>query len=462
MLAAVLTTAVLLSLPKPTAPREFRAAWVATVDNIDYPSKRGLPLAQMKSELLNIIKLADEIKLNALIFQIRPSVDAFYKSDIEPWSEYLTGAQGKAPEGGWDPLKFAIDECHARGIELHAWFNPYRAWHPAAKGAPAASFIGNTHPTLAKKYGKYLWLDPGEPLVQKRSYDVFLDVVKRYDVDGIHIDDYFYPYPEKGEDFPDQASFASYREQGGTLGRADWRRKNVDDFIEKVYKGIKQTKSKVKFGISPFGIYRPGIPEGIQAGIDQYDALYADALKWLREGWCDYFTPQLYWAIDQKPQSYPVLLNWWASQNPKNRFIWPGNYTSRLGEGTKGFSNEEVLNQIKLTRNTPGATGNVHFSFKAFANNWKGITDSLKADLYAKRALIPAGNGPAPAAPRVAQVAGGVRVSGGTYVAQYKKVGAALELVRVAPSGAVFDDEKGNMFSSLSATWVESELAEVK
>lgn len=462
LVAALLTTAFLLSVPKPSAPREFRAAWVATVDNIDWPSKKGLPVEKMREELLGIIKLADELKLNALVFQIRPSCDALYKSEIEPWSEYLTGEQGKAPAGNWDPLKYAVDECHARGIELHAWFNPYRAWHPAAKGRPATNFIGLTNPNLVKTYGKYQWLDPGEKEVQNRSYNVFLDVVKRYEVDGIHFDDYFYPYPEKGLEFPDADSYSEYQELGGNLGRSDWRRKNVDDFIRRVHTGIKATKPRVKFGISPFGIYRPGIPEGIQAGIDQYEALYADALKWLKEGWCDYFTPQLYWPIDQKPQSYPVLLNWWVSQTPKGKFMWPGNYTSRLNDTARGYSAEEVLRQIEVTRNTPGATGNVHFSFKAFTQNWRGINEKLKAGPYAKRALIPAAAGTAPGKPQLTKTTGGFRAVGGIYIAQYRETASGMELVRVAPSGATFDDEKGAIFTALSSAWVESASVEAK
>ncbi len=380
--------------PPPPAPREFRGVWVATVDNIDWPTKRDLTTDAQKRELLHILDTCRRLNLNAVILQVRPSCDSLYESSIEPWSEYLTGKQGNAPNPKWDPLAFAIDEAHKRGLELHAWFNPYRAKHPAAKGPLASNHIANTHPNLVRTYGTYLWLDPGEPAVQQRSLDVFLDVVKRYDVDGIHIDDYFYPYPvkdEKGAEvpFPDEKSYAAYRAGGGRLALKDWRRKSVDDFVQRVYEGTKKLKPWVKFGISPFGIYRPGVPPTIKAGIDQYDQLYADCLKWLRMGWCDYFTPQLYWPITQTPQSYPVLLDWWVSQNVKKRHIWPGNFTSQLRGTNPAWTVEELLEQIRITRATRGAGGNVHFSMKAFTLNYKGIADAILAGPYKEKALVP-------------------------------------------------------------------------
>jgi len=257
----------------PAIPREFRAAWVATVDNIDWPSSRTLTPDQQRSEMIHILDTAVSLRLNAIIFQVRPACDALYDSKLEPWSEYLTGRQGRAPSPYYDPLEFAVREAHARGIELHCWFNPYRAGHPAQRGPYALSHIRYRHPEIVKNYGRYLWLDPGEPLVQKHSLDVIRDVVRRYDIDGVHIDDYFYPYPEDGQEFQDQASYKRYQNGGGDLGLHDWRRQNVDHFVESAYKTIKSEKPWVKFGISPFGIYRPGIPETIKAGVDQYDEL---------------------------------------------------------------------------------------------------------------------------------------------------------------------------------------------
>jgi uncharacterized lipoprotein YddW (UPF0748 family) len=378
----------------PPFPREFRAAWVATVDNIDWPSKRGIPTDQAQSELLAILDKARDMHLNAVIFQVRPSADALYESKIEPWSEYLTGEQGRAPSPFWDPLRFAVDEAHKRGLELHCWFNPYRAMHPAQKGPNAPRHVSRQRPSIVRQYGKYLWMDPGEKETQKQSLDVMLDVVRRYDIDGVHIDDYFYPYREKDSagnyiDFPDTPSWQRYVATGGRMSRSDWRRNNVDTFIADLYKGIKREKAWVKFGISPFGIYRPGIPEGIKAGVDQFADLYADARRWLVEGWCDYYTPQLYWKIEQTPQAYPTLLNWWVRQNPKGRNVWPGLFTSQVMTSAN-WPASEIVNQIETTRRTPGATGTVHFSMKALMQNQKGLADTLRNGLYRHQALVPA------------------------------------------------------------------------
>ncbi len=442
MLAITLLGLAITQDVPPPAPREFRAAWVATVDNIDWPTKRDLTTEQARAELVKVLDTAKRIHLNALILQVRPAADALYASKLEPWSEYLTGQQGKPPSPYWDPLAFAVEEAHKRGLELHAWFNPYRAWHPSAKGKPSATHISQTT-DLAKPYGTYLWLDPGEKRVQDHSIAVMLDVVKRYDLDGVHIDDYFYPYPvkdpadpEKKRDlpFPDQASFGRYVGAGGKLGLSDWRRANVDGFIKRLYEGIKKEKRWVKFGISPFGIFRPGVPKGIQAGIDQYDALYADARKWLVEGWCDYYTPQLYWPIAQTPQSYPVLLDWWVAQNPKKRNVWPGNFTSQVLTSAN-WPVDEILNQIDTTRKTTGTGGNVHFSMKALTNNSKGLADALLAGPYRRTALIPASpwlDKTPPKAPRVELNSGNLRIQGADddlrFAAVYAKRGGEWSL----------------------------------
>ena len=284
-----------ISPPKPI--REFRAAWVATVANIDWPSRKDLTTAEQKTELLAILDRAQRLRLNTVIFQVRPACDAMYASAIEPWSEYLTGTMGKPPEPYYDPLTFAVEEAHKRGLELHAWFNPYRAHHQGARSPISASHVSKTRPQLVRQYGKYLWLDPGEKDVQDYSLSVVMDVVKRYDIDGVHFDDYFYPYKEKDDegrtlDFPDQASWTRFG-AGGKLGRDDWRRENVNIFIERLYRSIKAVKPAVKFGVSPFGIWRPNNPPQIQ-GYDAYANLYADSRKWLAKGWVDYFAPQLF------------------------------------------------------------------------------------------------------------------------------------------------------------------------
>jgi uncharacterized lipoprotein YddW (UPF0748 family) len=375
----------------PAVRREFRGVWVATVANIDWPSKKGLSADEQKKEFTAIVEKACKLKLNAIVLQIRPMCDALYASKLEPWSEFLTGTMGKDP--GYDPLEFAIKLAHARGLELHAWFNPYRAHHPSATSPIPDDHIVKKNSELAPKYGKHHWMNPTNPAVADRTMAVVLDVVKRYDVDGVHMDDYFYPYAEKGADdklipFPDDDTWAAYQKSGGELSRSDWRREAVNAFVERLYREVKKDKKWVKVGISPFGIWRPGHPPGIE-GFDQYEGLFADAKKWLNEGWVDYFTPQLYWPIKQEKQSYPKLLAWWASENTKKRHLWPGNIPSRVAQKEKGWSASELIDQIKATRAQDGATGNIHFSMKPLMNNLAGVADELAA-IYAEDALVPA------------------------------------------------------------------------
>ena len=378
----------------PALPREFRGVWVATVDNIDWPSKRGLSTRQMRRELVALLDRAQAAGMNAVVLQVRPAGDAIYRSRLEPWSEYLTGRQGRAPAGGWDPLAFAVLEAHARGMELHAWFNPYRARHPSAKGPLAPRHLARTRPELVRTYGTHLWMDPGEPDVRAHTIAVITDVVRRYDIDGVHFDDYFYPYKEKGRngevlDFPDSASYARYLAAGGTQERDDWRRTNVDRLVEELQRAIHAEKPWVKFGISPFGIWRPGYPAVVR-GFDAYAELYADARKWLASGWVDYFTPQLYWPIAQPAQPYPALLRWWAEQNAFGRHLWPGNYTSRVGERSRTpWRAAEITAQVAVTRDEPGASGNLHFSMKAFLEDRDSLVSRLGRAAYAAKALVP-------------------------------------------------------------------------
>jgi uncharacterized lipoprotein YddW (UPF0748 family) len=392
----------------PPVEREFRGVWVASVSNIDWPSRRGLPVERQKAELIAILDRARELRLNAVILQVRPAGDALYASALEPWSEYLTGSMGRAPEPFYDPLAFAVEEAHRRGLELHAWFNPYRARHPSARSAPSSDHISRARPELVREYGTHLWMDPGEQAVQDHSLAVILDVVRRYDIDGVHIDDYFYPYRERDRagrliDFPDDRSWNRYRAAGGTLSRNDWRRDNVDRFVERLYTEIKREKRWVKFGVSPFGIWRPGHPAQVR-GLDAYTELYADARKWLVNGWLDYFAPQLYWPVAQHAQSYPVLLDWWVEQNRHNRHVWPGNFTSRVGpDRQRNWPASELLEQIELTRHRPGATGNVHFSMRTLMGDPDGLSAQL-ANAYREPAIVPASpwlGGSPPPAPRV-------------------------------------------------------------
>ncbi len=403
----VMARTVVDSAP-PAVPREFRAAWVASVSNIDWPSKPGLTTAQQQAELLAILDKLVELRMNAIVLQVRPAADALYQSSIEPWSDFLTGEMGRAPDPYYDPLTFATAEAHKRGLEMHVWINPYRAKHPATKSV-SANHISRSHPELVRKYGPFLWMDPGDPAVRARTTEVVLDLVRRYDIDGVHMDDYFYPYPEtqRGREieFPDASTYLRYRQRGGRLARDDWRRENVDLLVKELYEGIHAVKPWVRFGVSPFGIWRPGYPASVR-GFDQYAKLYADARKWFNEGWVDYFTPQLYWAVDRPEQRYPVLLEWWAEQNLKGRHLWPGNYTGKVAfTGASAWRTDEVLEQIRLTRAQPAATGNVHFSMKVFLDNPDSLNERLKKESYTGQALVPAspwlGRG-APAQPEIA------------------------------------------------------------
>jgi uncharacterized lipoprotein YddW (UPF0748 family) len=370
----------------PTVQREFRAIWICTVNNADWPSKRALTTDEQKKELTDMLDDAARLKFNAVIFQVRPCCDAIYDSPIEPWSQYLTGTAGKAPAPFYDPLAFAIEEAHQRGLELHAWFNPYRVAFDHETNNVPAKHVAKTHPELVKVYGKHLWLDPGEPATRAYSLSVIKDVIHRYDVDGIHFDDYFYPYQEKTNKndkayipFPDDASWKKYQDNGGTLDRQDWRRDNVNKFVREVGDAIKAEKPWVKFGISPFGIWQPGYPPQIK-GLNSYASLYCDSRMWLSNAMVDYLNPQLYWKIDAKAQSFPVLLKWWTEQNPQGRHLWPGMIIKDAAE---------LTNQIAITRETPGVTGHVIFKATSTLTNKKGIASAL-AQMYEAPALVPA------------------------------------------------------------------------
>ena len=378
--------------PLPEVPREFPGVWVATVANIDWPTRPGLSVEQQKSEAIAILDQCHQMHLNTVVLQVRTSCDALYASQLEPWSYYLTGQQGKAPEPWYDPLEFWIQETHRRGMELHAWFNPYRARNSGQKYTESDSHISKTHPELVKRYGNdktnYLWLDPGETQSREHTLKVFLDVVQRYDIDGIHIDDYFYPYPIDDAPFPDERAWDNYVKTGGKLSRDDWRRDQMNQFIQSLYQQIKATKPHVKFGISPFGIWKPGFPASVQ-GFNQYEKLYADAKLWLNEGWCDYYSPQLYWPIHAKQQSFPALLQWWVSENTQHRTIAPGIFTSRVGDKNRPFSVEQIEDQVLLARTMQGSSGTIHFSMKAIMENREGLTDRLKTNTYLSQALSP-------------------------------------------------------------------------
>ena len=370
--------------PPPPA-REFRAAWITEVAvNPDWPSQQGLPANQQKTELLALLDKAQQLHLNAVFFQVRPACDAFYSSSIEPWSDRITGVMGKGPEPFYDPLAFAIAEAHRRGLQLHAWFNPFRAAHPSTKSPPSASHITRTHPELIRHYADQVWLDPGEPAARARTLAVVLDVVKRYDVDGVVFDDYFYPYPQKDWakrelDFPDDASWKKYGVSSG-LTREDWRRSNVNQLVQKISQKIKAVKPQVQFGISPFGIWRPQNPPPIK-GLDAYGKIYADARLWLANGWVDFLAPQLYWPAAEREHSFPVLFNWWRAQNSKGRHVYAGL------DDTK-FLPDEITRQIQTVRTQAGGGGEIHYHLRSVAEN-PALAAAVRAQ-YATPALVPA------------------------------------------------------------------------
>ena len=372
----------------PAQPRELRAAWIATVANIDWPSKPGLPVAQQKAELIALLDCAQRLHLNAVFFQVRSVCDAMYASPLEPWSEYLTGVQGKSPQPFYDPLAFAIQEAHRRGLQLHAWFNPFRAAHPEAKSPPALNHAVRVHPEIIRHYGRQTWCDPGEPESQARALAAVLDVVKRYAVDGVVFDDYFYPYPEKiggvAAAFPDGASWKQFGAPSG-LTREDWRRANINRFVQRTAQEIHAAKPWVQFGISPFGIWRPGVPAGIDAhALDAYAKLYADAPLWLRNGWVDYLAPQLYWPTFERQHGFTALFQWWRSQNPQGRRVYAALNDAAVGSK---FSEDEIGRQIDAVRALAGNSGEIHYHLRNLLEN--PALARVVAAKYAQPALPP-------------------------------------------------------------------------
>lgn len=366
--------------------REFRGVWVASVSNINFPQSPGLAVAEQQAGLTEILDAAAGAGLNAVVLQVRPESDALYASALEPWSRYLTGTQGEDP--GYDPLAFAVTQAHARGLELHAWFNPYRA-KASAKSTAAANHISKLLPQYAYVYGNLLWMDPGAAPVQDHLVAVIADVVSRYDIDGVHFDDYFYPYPS-GEAFPDDATYAAYQAEGGEMDRGDWRRDNVNRMVQRVGEAVAQLRPAVRFGVSPFGIYRPGMPPGIQ-GLDQYEAIYSDPVKWMQEGWLDYLAPQLYWPSTQTAQAYGPLIEWWSDLAVGGRHIFAGNYLSKLGS-SDAWTIDEFVTQVELGRGFAGqgSRGNIYFHVGPLLANQLGVADVFAAELYPRPALSPA------------------------------------------------------------------------
>jgi uncharacterized lipoprotein YddW (UPF0748 family) len=439
----------------PALQREFRGLWVATVANIDWPSKPGLSADQQRAELVTLLDRAQGAGMNAILFHVRPNADAVYRSALEPWASMLTGTQGTDP--GYDPLAMAVEESHRRGMELHAWVNPFRAGSVADSAKLAANHVFRERPDLVRTYGASFWMDPGDPAVHDRSLRAILDIVNRYDVDGVHLDDYFYPYPQSDSakrpiPFPDSATYARY---GGGMSIDDWRRANVDRFVERLYRDVHAAKPSVRVGISPFGIWRPGNPAQV-TGLDSYAAIYADSRKWLQSGWVDYLVPQLYWRIDPPQQSFTALLDWWLSQNTAGRHVWPGLATYRVYSATNPYPLSEMVNQVAATR-ARGASGLVFYNTTSTLSRNNGeIAAMLRREYFTDAALPPAATwlaGTSPGRPTVA-VAGATLTltpaaeSPRWWVVRYRTgdtwttrlvFGAERTVTLASPSGAAVD-----------------------
>jgi uncharacterized lipoprotein YddW (UPF0748 family)/DNA-binding MarR family transcriptional regulator len=373
---------------------EFRAVWVASVENIDWPSKKGLPVDSQKAEFTHLLDMHQRNGLNAVVVQIRPAADAFFPSPYEPWSEWLTGIQGQPPSPYYDPLAFMIEETHKRGMEFHAWCNPYRAIHTIGRSSVAPDHITRQHPDWFVRFEKTLYFDPGNKEVQDYVTDVIRDIVRRYDIDALHFDDYFYPYDiveggGPGKDFPDNPSYIRY---GNGLSKGDWRRANVDSVIVRIGKVIKEEKPHCKFGISPFAIWRNlnKDPEGsdTHAGQTDYDNLYADILLWLRNGWIDYVVPQVYFEFSHPHAPYAVLVDWWA-RHTYGRQCYIGLAPFLAGTRPAWRDYTQLPRQIQVLRSYPSIQGAVFFSSKSFETNPNGWCDSLQNNYYNYPALIP-------------------------------------------------------------------------
>ena len=375
-----------------TPKREFRAAWIATIGNIDWPSKQGLNSEIQKAEFKSLLAQCKKNGLNAVIVQIRPSADALYASPYENWSRYLSGKQGQPPSPYYDPLTFMVEECHKECIEFHAWFNPYRALVDATKNPNTKDHITWQHPEWFVNYGGKKYFDPGLPEVREYFTNVVLDVVKRYDIDAVHFDDYFYPYRIAKVEFPDAKSFAKYK--GSFTNKDDWRRNNVNILIEDLGKKIKQTKSYVKFGISPFGVWRNYSKdiEGSRTngGQTNYDDLYADIIMWMKKGWIDYMLPQLYWEIGHRAADYTELLRWW-SEHTFGRSLYIGHGLYQVGVSTKACwkNMNEIETQVTNLRKVPNVSGSAYYSANAFKKNLCGLNYSMQDNINPRPALLP-------------------------------------------------------------------------
>ena len=372
--------------------REFRAFWIVTLDNKDFPSRPGLSVKEQQAEFIDLLDKHQKMGMNAAIFQVRPSADAFYNSQYEPWSEWLSGKQGIPPKPFYDPLEFVIEECHKRNMELHAWFNPFRTVYSTEVSDITYNHISKRRANWCLQYGKHSQLNPGLPEVRRYINDIVMDVVKRYDVDGVHFDDYFYPYKIYGKEFPDHQTFRKYAR--GFKNKGDWRRDNINQLIKMIHDNIQREKPHVKFGVSPIGVWRNKSedPRGSATAVGQssYDYLGADVLKWLKEGWIDYIAPQLYWSIGHARADYVTLTNWWSNNN-FDRHLYIGQATYKINHDSdyRWKNPREMSNQLRINRNKPAILGSIFFRSKNLIDNELHFTDTLTQHFYNYPALIP-------------------------------------------------------------------------
>lgn len=390
----VLTLSACGSLTKKQAPpkTEFRGFWVATVVNIDWPKKPSDPIEKKKADYLELLDFYQSLHFNAAIVQIRTAGDAFYSSELAPWSRFLTGTEGEAGEEYTSLLHWMIEETHKRGMEFHAWLNPYRATFDLNTDILSDSHDFNTHPDWLLRYGKKYYYNPGLPKVQQHILNVIKEVVENYDIDAIHFDDYFYPYKIQGEEFKDTATYEEFALPGQNID--DWRRENVNTLIKQIHLYLKSAKPWVQFGISPFGVWRNADkdPKGsdTRAGQTTYDDLYADPITWMQNQWIDYMAPQLYWSMDYEVASHRKLVDWW-SKNAWNTPIYIGNgtYKIRNNADTQWNRKKQIPRQIQLSRATDNINGNIFFSAKSLINRHEDVVNYLKRKVYTRPALTP-------------------------------------------------------------------------
>ncbi|TDD63538.1 glycoside hydrolase family 10 protein [Actinomadura rubrisoli] len=390
-----------IAAPGDSRARQLRGMWIATVAGIDWPKDPAKPAARQRAEFVKLLDTARAMNMNAVFVQIRPNSDAFYPSPYEPWSQWLTGKQGKDP--GYDVLAFMLKEAHARNLEFHAWFNPYRVSRQDDLKKLAPTSPARRHPDWVRKYGTGLWYDPGLPQVRDLATRAVMDVVRKYDIDAVHFDDYFYPYPESG-DFPDTASYKTY---GQGMKRADWRRRNVDTLVESLSRQIHQAKPWTRFGISPFGVWRNATsdPAGSPtSALQSYDDIYADTRKWIQRRWIDYVTPQLYWPIGDKRADYAKLVAWWARQVQGTGVqLTIGQAGYRVGQDATWKKPAELSRHLALNARYPQVRGDVFFSAADIAADRRGFASRLRADHYSRPAVPPPVQGRGGQAPPAVQ-----------------------------------------------------------